>query len=101
MLLIERGNVYFIDSVTGYIRSIPQSTKEVQTIVEFACSGFNVNANNLYYTRSIDGISYCALARPDGSEKEILRDFGDSAWHVVCMWDDGAIIVRIEDLPQL
>ncbi|MBT3319348.1 MAG: DUF5050 domain-containing protein [Clostridia bacterium] len=101
MLQIDNGNAYFIDSVTGYIHSIPSGTKEVQTVVEFACSGFNVNSNNLYYTRNINGIGTCCLSRPNGSDEEILSDFGDSDWHIVSMWNDGAIIVRIEDLPGL
>jgi hypothetical protein len=99
MLIIVSGNAYFIDSVTGYIQSIPAGTKDVQTVVAFACSGFNVKLRNLYYTRNINGVGTCCLARPDGSDEEILSDFGDSDWHVISMWNDGAIIMRIEDLP--
>lgn len=98
MLIVERGNVYFIDSISGYIQSIAEGTSEVVTVVEFACAGFNVNSSNLYYTRTINGIGTCFLARPDGSKEETIADFGDSDWHVVCMWGERAIIVRIEDI---
>lgn len=100
MLIVERGNVYFIDSISGHIQSIAEGTSEVVTAVEFACAGFNINSSNLYYTRTINGIGTCCLARPDGSEEEKITDFGDSDWHVVCMWDERAIIVRIEDIVE-
>lgn len=100
MFYVVNDEIYSIDQVTGYINRMNLDTSSAETIVEYSCSGFNVNTNNIFYTRTIDGIGTCCSAAPDGSNEETMSDFGDSDWHIACMWNDGAIILRIEDITD-
>ena len=100
MFCIVDDVIYFIDSADGFIKRMSLSnTAVVETVVAYACSGFNVNRYGMYYTRDVDGKSLCCNAGADGYQEKVLTEFEASAWHPVCMWNEGALIAAIEDLP--
>ena len=92
MFCIMDDDIYYIDGVTGYIVRLGLEGKLAVAIVEYSCSGFNVNRSNMYYTRYINGESICCNADIDGGNEERLSDFGDSKWHIVNMYNTGSLI---------
>lgn len=100
MFYVVDDVIYFIDSADGFIKRMSLSdTAMVETVVAYPCSGFNVNRYGLYYTREVDGKNMCCNAGADGYQEKVLTGFGESAWHVACQWNQGAMLVKIEDLP--
>ena len=92
--------IYFIDGADGLIKRMELAdTATVETVVAYPCSGFNVNRYGIYYTREVDGQRLCCNAGADGFQEKVLADMGESAWHVACLWNEGALVVPIEDLP--
>ena len=101
MFIVAYDIVYFIDSADGYIKWVSIGGDAPQTVVAQRCSGFNVNRSGMYYTRDIGGVGTCCNVGPDGSSENVIAEFGDSEWHVVCMFGEGALVVREEDLEGL
>lgn len=100
MFYIVDDVICFIDSADGFIKRMSVSdTAMAETVVAYPCSGFNVNRYGLYYTRDIDGKSLCCNAGADGLQEKPLTEFGESKWHAVCLWNEGALVVPIEEMP--
>jgi hypothetical protein len=100
MFIVIDDVIYFIDGADGYIRRTALSEPSVvETVVAYPCSGFNVNRYGIYYTREVDGRSLCCNAGADGYQEQVLPDFGISAWHAACLWNESALIVPVENLP--
>lgn len=98
MFYILDDVIYYIDSADGYIKRMAMEDMEPETVVAYPCSGFNINRDGMYYTRNVDGYSLCCTADVDGQQENIIEDFGQSKWHVVCMFGDGAMVIGQEDL---
>ncbi|MDD5016738.1 MAG: DUF5050 domain-containing protein [Eubacteriales bacterium] len=101
MFYVIEDVIYFIDSADGYIKRMTLALESLETVVADACSGFNVNGQGLYYTRDVDGQSLCCNAGADGYQETVITDFGESAWHIACMFGEGAVVIREEDLSGL
>lgn len=100
MFYIIDDVIYFINSADGFINRMSLSdTTTVETVVAYPCSGFNVNRYGMYYTRDVDGKSLCCNAGADGYQEKVLAEFEASAWHAVCLWNEGALVMPSEDLP--
>jgi|AGTN01.3.fsa_nt_gi hypothetical protein len=100
MFCITDDVIYFIDSADGFIRRMALAdVSAVEPVVEYPCSGFNVNRSGIYYTRDVDGKSLCCNAGTDGYQEKVLSDFGESAWHIACLWNRAAIVAQVEGLP--
>jgi hypothetical protein len=100
MFCIMDDDIYYIDGVTGYIVRLGLEGKLAVAIVEYACTGFNINRSSMYYTRYINGEGTCCNADLYGRNEEKLTEFGDSSWHVVCMYDTGALLAKTEDFEN-
>ncbi len=100
MFYIIDDVIYFIDGADGLLKRIALEIdpETLETLTAEACSGFNINRSGLYYTLSNDGL--CYNAGVDGLQARAIEDLGSSAWHRVCMFGEGAMIVRQEDLPS-
>ncbi|MGI5848825.1 MAG: DUF5050 domain-containing protein [Christensenellales bacterium] len=97
MFYITDNVVYFIDSANGFIRKTELDFQKIETVISYPCKGFNVNRSGMYYTRDIEGESLCCKA-VDGQQETVITDFGESAWHIACMWNEGAMVLREEDI---
>ena len=93
--------IYFIDSADGYIKRMRLTLEGLETVVEYPCSGFNINFKGMYYTRNVDGKSLCCNAGTDGYQETVIEDFGESAWHIACMFGEGAVVIKEEDIFEL
>jgi hypothetical protein len=91
--------IYYIDSADGLLKrmALEIDPESIETLTEKRCSGFNINRSGLYYTLD-DGLCYNAGA--DGAQAQAISDFGTSAWHRACLFGEGALVVRQEDLPS-
>lgn len=98
MFIIMDDMIYYLDNVTGYLVKMELNGKLAMAIVEKALSGFNINRSNMYYTRYINGAGTCCNADVNGGTEQKLTDFGNSEWHIVCMYDNGALLAKIEDI---
>lgn len=101
MFYIIDDVIYFIDSDDSYIKRMTLKLEGLETVVKQPCSGFNVNRGGIYYTREIDGVRACCNADPDGKQENVITEFGDSQWHIVCMFNEGASILKVEDLEGI
>ena len=92
--------IYFIDGADGLLKRIALelNPETLETLTAETCNGFNINRSGLYYTLSDDAL--CYNAGVDGLQARAIEDLGSSAWHRVCMFGEGAMIVRQEDLPS-
>ena len=100
MFCIMDDNIFYIDATTGYIVRLGLEGRLAVAIVEYTCTGFNINRSNMYYTRYINGVGTCCNADLDGGNEETLAEFGDSSWHVVCMYNTGALLAKAEDFEN-
>jgi len=100
MFAISGGKLYYIDAGNGHLMRTALDG-ENETVVAARCSGFNVNLGGIYYTRVIEGKSVCCSADTDGAQEQVIEDFGESAWHVSCMWGEGAIVLPVESLSGM
>lgn len=100
MFYIIDDVIYYIDSADGLLKRISLELDEEthETLTEKPCSGFNVNRQGLYYTLKDDG--FCYNAGPDGLQAQVVSGVDQSAWHRVCVFGEGAMVVRQEDLPS-
>jgi hypothetical protein len=91
--------IYYIDSADGLLKrmALEIDPESIETLTEKRCSGFNINRSGLYYTLD-DGLCYNAGA--DGAQTQAIGDFGTSVWHRACLFGEGALVVRQEDLPS-
>jgi hypothetical protein len=100
MCLFIDDTVYYIDGTDGHIKRMLLDKDGLETVVGYPCSGFNVNRKGMYYTRSVDGQDMCCNSGVDGFQENVITEFGESAWHRVCMWGDVAIVVPEEDIAE-
>ncbi len=100
MFCIIDDVIYFIDGADGLLKrmALEIDMETLETLTDKPCSGFNVNRGGLYYTLSDDGLCYNAGA--DGLQARAIGDLGNSSWHRACMFGEGALVVRQEDLPS-
>lgn len=101
MFYIIDDVIYFIDSEDSHVKRITLKLEGLETVVNYPCSGFNVNRGGIYYTREVDGVSACCNADPDGKQENVITEMGDSQWHIVCMFNEGASILRKEDIEGI
>lgn len=99
MFTIMDNTLYYLDAVTGYLVKKELDGKFAIAIVEHALTGFNINRSGIYYTRNIDGAGTCCNSNVDGGNEETLSEFGDSSWHIVCMFNTGALLAKVEEMP--
>jgi hypothetical protein len=99
MFCIIDDVIYYIDSADGLLKrmALEIDPESIETLTDQPCSGFNINRSGLYYTLS-DGLCYNAGA--DGAQAQAVGDFGTSVWHRACLFGEGALVVRQEDLPS-
>jgi len=100
MFIIMDDEIYYIDGVTGYLVSIEMGGLLAVAIIEETLTGFNINRSNIYYTKFINGAGTCCCADADGSNEELLSDFGDSQWHITCMFDTGTLLAKVEEIDN-
>ena len=100
MCLFIDDAVYYIDGTDGNIKRMLLDKDGLETVVAYACSGFNVNRKGMYYTRNVDGQDMCCNAGADGFQENVITEFGESAWHRACMWGEAAIIVPQEAITE-
>ena len=100
MFCIIDDVIYFIDGADRLLKrlALEIDMETLETLTDKPCSGFNVNRGGLYYTLSDDGLCYNAGA--DGLQARAIGDLGNSSWHRACMFREGALVVRQEDLPS-
>lgn len=100
MFYIIDDVIYYIDGADGQLKRISLELDEEthETLTEKPCSGFNVNRQGLYYTLKDDRL--CYNAGPDGFQAQVVSGVDQSAWHRICVFGEGALVVRQEDLPS-
>jgi hypothetical protein len=100
MFYIIDDVIYYIDREDGLLKrmALVIDPESIETLTDKLCSGFNVNRNGLYYTLKDDGLCYNAGA--DGLQARAIGNFGESDWHRACLFGDGALVIRQEDLPS-
>lgn len=98
MFIIMDDMIYYLDGITGYLVRMELNGKLAVAIVEQAITGFNINRSNMYYTRYINGVGTCCNADIDGGNEQQLSEFGDSQWHIVCMYNTGALLAKQEEM---
>jgi len=100
MFYIIDDVIYFIDSEDGLLKrmALKIDIKSIETLTDKTCSGFNVNRNGLYYTLKEDGL--CYNAGTDGLQAQKISDFGKSTWHLACLFGDGALVIKQEDIAS-
>ena len=96
MFIIIDDVIYFIDSADGFIKRITLGLESLETVLGKPCSGFNVNRLGMYYTQMDDNLCYNAGA--GGVQEQVIADFGESAWHRTCMFGEGTLVLRQEEL---
>ena len=100
MFIVMDDIIYYLDGITGYLVKIELGGKLATAVVEQPLTGFNINRSNMYYTRYISGIGTCCNADIDGRNEETITEFGDSQWHVTCMYNTGTLLARVEDMEN-
>lgn len=92
--------IYYIDSTDGCLKKMALGVDSAMpvTIVPYPCSGFNVNQLGVFYTRSVDGENLCCSAKLDGSDEQIITQAGSSARHLICMFNEGSLVIAQEEL---
>jgi len=98
MFIVMDDTLYYIDGITGYLVKKELSGVLAVAIVEEALTGFNINRSNMYYTRYVSGVGMCCNADVDGGNEQQLKEFGDSKWHIVCMYNTGSLLARQEEV---
>ncbi len=95
--LILEGVFYYMDNADNNIKRIAEKDAASEIVVPYACSGFNINAYGLYYTREADGKWVCCNADISGKNEQIIAENGESKRHLVCMFDGSAAILGEEE----
>lgn len=98
LFCIFEDTLYFIDSASGYILSVAltEPVDYAKVIIQHRCSNLNMNQYGLYYTRIVDGESKCCRADLDGTNEQVFKESGVSARHLVCVFNESALIVEQE-----
>lgn len=98
MFIIMDDMIYYLDGVTGYLVKMELNGKLAIAIIEHALTGFNINRSNMYYTRYISGKGTCCNADVNGGNEQQLGEFGDSDWHIACMYNTGSLLAKQEEM---
>lgn len=84
---------FYIDEADGFIKRVTEEKTTPVTVVEAKCSGFNVSGYGMFYTREKDGKTVCCNADINGENEQVIKDTPESARHLICMFNEGAIVL--------
>ncbi len=96
--VIQDNKLYYIDRNDEQIKRVTPDKKTPQTLVPYVCKSLNVNAYGMFYTREVDGQWVCCSADSEGGSEQVLENSTTVERHLICMFGNGAVIVRTEDI---
>lgn len=102
LFCVFKDDIYFIDSASGYIMSaaLKEEAGDAKTVIEYRCSGFNLNQYGVFYTRNADGQNRCFRADLNGVNEEEISEGGSSVRHLVCIFNEGGLVVAQEEFAH-